>query len=59
MSESIFSIANRHGREMHIIGIEHAISIIELIGSDDAIKHLKAQVEKEKKELENERPHQI
>lgn len=52
MSESIIETTHRHGREMYIIGLEHAISMIEVLG-DDARANLIAKVEREKSELED------
>lgn len=59
MSDSILDITHNHGREMYIIGIEHAVRMIEVLGGEKALEHLTVKVEKEKKELQDERAQQI
>lgn len=51
MSDSILEISHKHGQEMYIIGLEHAVRMIEVAG-DGALEELKAQVEQEKREVE-------
>lgn len=58
MGDSILDITHSHGREMYIIGVEHAVRMIEVLG-DEALENLKAKIETERKELEDERAQQI
>lgn len=44
---SIFDITKRHGRDMYMLALEHAISMIEIAG-DEAIDILKNELESEK-----------
>ena len=45
MSErSMFDITHDHGEAMYIIGLKHAVAMIELHGAD-AADHLKAKIE--------------
>lgn len=55
---SIFDITHNHGREMYILGLESAVSFIELLG-DNGIDYVKQKIETERKELEDERAQQI
>lgn len=45
---NIFDITKRHGRDMYMLALEHAISMIEIAG-DDALDILKKKLEEEKK----------
>lgn len=53
MSKSVFDIQHQHGKQMYVIGLEHAINMFELLG-EDALPKLKEKLAKEKEELENE-----
>lgn len=59
MGNSIFNITHNHGREMYLIGLESAISAIEILGGDDALEHLRAKLMAERKELADERAQQV
>ena len=50
---NVIEITHRHGQEMYLIGLEHAIKMIELAGLD-ILPELKCKLETERKELENE-----
>lgn len=45
---NIIEIAHEHGKQMYILALEHAISMIEIAG-DDALEILKKKLEEEKK----------
>ncbi len=59
MSDSILDIGHNHGREMYIIGIEHAVRMMEVLPADEALENLKAKIATERKELDDERAQQI
>lgn len=44
---NIFDITKRHGRDMYMLALEHAISMIEIAG-EDALQILKNKLEEEK-----------
>jgi hypothetical protein len=44
---NIFDITKRHGKDMYMLALEHAISMIEIAG-DDALEILKNRLEEEK-----------
>lgn len=54
MSKSIFDITHEHGRQMYILGLEHAINTIEILGEEDGLEHLKDKLKQEKEELSRE-----
>lgn len=54
MSKSIFDITSDHGKQMYILGLEHAINSIEIRGEEDGLEYLKDKLKQEKKELEDE-----
>lgn len=58
MSSSILDITHNHGREMYILGLEHAVNTAEMLG-EGAVAYLKEQIAKERKELDDERAQQI
>lgn len=53
MENSLIKITHDHGREMYCIALKHAIEIIKTAG-DAALPFLEEQLEKERKEIENE-----
>lgn len=54
MSKTIFDITSDHGKEMYMLGLEHAINTIEVRGEEDGLEHLKDKLKQRKKELEDE-----
>ena len=44
---NIFDITKRHGKDMYMLALEHAISMIEIAG-EDALDILKNKLEEEK-----------
>lgn len=54
MSKSTFDIAREHGRQMYILGLEHAINIIEIQGEANGLKYLKDKLKQEQENLSRE-----
>lgn len=50
---NVLEITHKHGQEMYLIGLEYAINMIEIAGTD-ILPQLKCKLETERKELENE-----
>jgi hypothetical protein len=46
----ILEISRKHGQEMYILGLKHAVSIIEILG-ESGVDKLKEQINAAKKEL--------
>lgn len=53
MSDSILEISHKHGRQMYLIGIEHAVSILEALNDvGETVAHLNRNIANEKREIE-------
>lgn len=59
MSDSTFEATRKHGLKMYILGLKHAVGIIEVFDDEAVLDYLKKQIEKEEQELEDERPYQV
>lgn len=58
MSKSVLEITEEHGRQMHILGLKHAIEILKIVDREEALKHLTEKVAAAEKELKDE-PRQV
>lgn len=50
---NVFDITHKHGQEMYLIGLEYAINMVEIAGTD-VLEELKTKLATERKALENE-----
>lgn len=48
MSESILEITNKHGQNMYVLGLEHAIGVLEILDKDEALANLRKKLTEEK-----------
>ena len=53
MSQNIIDINHKHGQNMYILGLEHAINMMDIAG-DDALPLLKKKLAELKKERGDE-----
>lgn len=52
MSDSIYDITHRHGKEMYIVALEHAVQMLEILDDvEETRKHLKKNIADRKVEL--------
>lgn len=51
MGESFIETSREHGKEMYIIALEHAVSMLEILDRQEALDHLKKNIAERKVEL--------
>lgn len=48
MGESILEITNKHGQNMYVLGLEHAVGVLEILDKAEALENLKKKLAEEK-----------